>query len=328
MALGNALFNLVGRTTSGNSGLTDAISGGMDRLAKSAGTALGSISSLTEALTNLLMAPLNNIKSLATTIAPLIAAFNPAIVTRFGLALHDTNAVLGSVLIPILEGSTTFVRKFGDTLAGFGPVISPLTEKIGQFIANFGTSFTSMLHAAAPVVQALGDGIGWLLDKITIGIGMFSGAVTELINQIMSLVGATSRFDPNARSTGFGTRNVRVGSVEQVANEAFASSARNSFNRESGIKSPEEASEALRKAFDQGRTAMADLTGVLREIYVWASRNFGDMARARAEGQALDAVGRNVGGAKGASDDIEQVVADLVGQAMRGAIFGGSRTWR
>jgi hypothetical protein len=269
MALGDALFDLAGRTASGNSTALDAVSNGLDRLAKAAGTAMESVSRLTESLVKLLVAPLDHVKGLANVIGPLVAAFNPGVVQQFALALHDTSAVVGSMLLPVMQGLTVYTRKFGDTLAGMIPVIAPLTEKIGQFIADFGTGFTKVIAAAAPVVQVLSDALGWLLDKLTIGIGLFAGAVTELLNLLTSALGLTSRFNPDAQSTGFGTRQTRVESVQQASDDVFASSARNIYSRDSGVKSPQQASEELAKSFEQGRQAIRDLTTKLTEAKEW-----------------------------------------------------------
>lgn len=277
MALGNALFDLAGRAASGNSKALDMVSDGLDHLAKAAGTAMESVTRLTESLTKLLTAPLDQVKAMANVIGPLVAAFNPGIVTQFALALHDTHAVIGAMLTPVLQGATIYVRKFGDLLAGMIPVLAPLTEKIGQFIADFGTGFTKVIAAAAPVIQVLTDALGWLLDKLTIGIGLFAGAVTELLTLLTSALGLTSRFNPGAQSTGFGTRQTRVQSVQQASDDVFASSARNIYARDSGVKSPQQASEELAKAFEEGRQAIKDLTTKLKEAKDWLNQHLGNL---------------------------------------------------
>lgn len=285
--LGNAIFDLVGRGAAGNSTILDKVSEGIESLAKAGDKALGSMTRLTEALTDLFTAPLTNAKQLASVIGPMVAAFNPGVVQQFSLALHDTYAVLGDMLMPVMKSLTVYVRQFGDVLAGMIPVISPLTKEIGNFIVGVGTGFSEMIKAAAPLIEVLSDGLGWVLRQVTYGIGLVSGAVTELLNIIADVFGLTSRFNANAKSEGFGTRNVRVGSVENFASEVFASNAKNAFSREGAEKSPQKASEELRKALNDGAAAMRDLTDLLRPFIEWLRRRFGDAQEAKVYADAI-----------------------------------------
>src|SRR5690349_13635046 len=104
MALGNAIGDLAGRTLSGNSAVLDKVSDEIVALARAGETAMGSIRKLTEALDQFLLAPLKNVQALGNAIAPMVAAFNPGLVVQFELALRDTYAVMGQMLLPVMQG--------------------------------------------------------------------------------------------------------------------------------------------------------------------------------------------------------------------------------
>lgn len=273
MELGGAITGLVGRTASGNDWVLDKVAEGIQSLAKAGETALGSVNRLTAAMVDLFRAPLASATALAAVIGPLVAAFNPGLLQQFALALHDTNAVLGAMFTPILRALTTYVRQFGDVLAGMIPVFAPLTAQIGQFIIDFGTGFTSMLRAAAPLIEKVSDALTWFIRQLSYGVGFLTGAVTELLNIITSLLGLTSRFDDKAQSAGFGTRNVKTGTVQQFAEDVFASNARNAYARDTGVKDPQQASEELRKAMEAGKQAMVELKDAISGAVDWLDRN-------------------------------------------------------
>jgi hypothetical protein len=297
MSLGASIQGLAGRTFSGNSMILDKVTEEITALSKASEKALGSITKFTTALTDFLLAPLANVKALAAAIAPLVALFNPAVVTQFELAMRDTLATVGSMLVPVLQGVTQYVRHFGDLLAGMIPVFQPLFNEIGQFISSFGVGLVDVFKSAAPILQGLSDVLSYFLRIAAQGIAFFAGAVSELLDVISHLFGLTSRFNGNATSSGMATRQTKVSTVSQFAEDVFSSTAKNVYNRGGQSKTPDALLGEIKDSINSGRELVGKIKDGVDKIVGWFERNVGGPADSikGAANQADDWLGRQLG---------------------------------
>lgn len=227
---------------------------GLGQLSKSATGALGAVTGLASSLTGGLLGPLEAVTGMVDTIGKLVGLFNPGIVTQFQLALNDTMAVLGAMLIPVLQGATDYVRTFGDGLAKLMPVLQPLFDTIGQFITNYAVGLIPIIEASAPFIQLFADTLAELLKILSRGVAFLQGVVAELIDTLAALFGLdSSRFKADATSRGFAARQTKVTGVEQFARDVFASTAKNIYARQGGGKKPEQLLEEIKGAMEAGR---------------------------------------------------------------------------
>lgn len=292
MAIGEMLGNLAGRAVGGNVGILDKVTEQITALAKAGEKTMESIRGLTDSLTKLLLGPLKNVQAIGQSIAPFVALFNPAIVIQFELALRDTMAVMGQMLVPVLQGVTNFVRKFGDALVGLTPVFQPLFDEIGQFISSFAAGLVPMIKAAAPLLEALSDALASFLRILAQGIAFVVGAVTQLLNIITSLFGLTSRFKEGS-STNFAFRPTRVQGVRQFAESVFESSARNIYSRGTSSKKPEELLAEIKAAMAAGKAVIDKIAGFVEEVAKWVRNPYVSIRKA-IEG-AVDAADSFIG---------------------------------
>lgn len=263
LALG--AFNAPDRAIAGTAGA-------IDKLAGAGKSAMSAVTGLATSLTGGLLAPLQGVQELFSSIGQLVGLFNPAIVTQFTLAMNDTLAVLGSALVPVLQGMTVYVRAFGDVLAGLLPVIQPLFDAIGQYIANYAAGFLPIIQAAAPFIQLFTDTMVRLVQYLSTGVAFLQGIVAELISTLAELFGLESRFNAEAKSAGFAQRTTKVSSVQQFADDLFASSARNIYARQGGGKGPT-VQEEIRDAIKEGRKVTEMLVQAIKDLLKWLDEN-------------------------------------------------------
>jgi hypothetical protein len=266
-----AIGGLAGRTAAGNSRDMDALAGAIEKLAKAGQSALGSITGLASSLTGGLLAPLDAVRGLVDTIGNLVGLFNPGVVTQFQIALNDTLAVLGSALLPVMQGITVYIRAFGDALATLLPALQPLFDAIGQYIANYAQGLVPIFQAAAPFIHLFAEAIGFLLEKLSLGVAFIQGVIAELINIVANLFGLENKFKA-ASSAGFARRQTRVSTVAQFADDAFANSAKNIYAQQGGGKKPEALLEEIRDAMRGGRELMQQIYEVVREGFLMLIR--------------------------------------------------------
>lgn len=319
MAVAGAIAGGIARLA-GGSVVMDKLAGGIDKLAKAGNLALSGITNLASSITGGLLSPLGAVRDLFQTIGHLVGLFNPAIVTRFTLALNDTLAVLGSALMPVLEGMTTYVRTFGDALAGLLPVIQPLFDAIGDYIGNFAQGLLPLIEAAAPFLQLFVDTMTLLLDKLAVGVAFLQGVVAELIRTIAALFGLESQFNRNAKSSGFAVRQVSVSSVEEFANRMFESAAKNIYGRQIGEKKkdPADLLGDIKKAMEEGRALIANIKDNIQNIWDWIQKN----GKAAADTAAGDAAAGAAGIAGARSVD------EAIAAAIRAALdIAGRKPW-
>lgn len=300
-----------GRGTSaaivGMTSLDQAIS----KLAGAATMAMKPIIEVGQALTGALLGPLKPIKELAGEIGHLVGLFNPAVVTRFTLAMNDTLAVMGAALVPIMESLTTYTRLWGDAMAGLLPVIQPLINAVGVFITTWGSHLSALLQAWAPLIELISDAIADFIQRLAFLTSRLTGVLVGIIEIIMALFGLESRFNKNAKSSGFAVRQVSVGSVEEFANRLFESTAKNIYGRQVGEKQdPAAILDDIRKGIQDGKVLVQDI-----KTYVWAilevlkimAKDAGDFGAGAAGGAAGPQI-------PGFGDFIRGIMGGLIGK--------------
>lgn len=292
MAIGDALAGMAGPAIAGAVGpwILDKVSKGLVELSKAGNMAMKPIRELTESLTTFLLAPIKSVQALGAAISPLVALFNPAYVIQFELALRDTMAVLGQMLVPVLEGITIYIQKFGDALVGLTPVFQPLFDEIGQLITSIASMLVPMAKAAAPVLQGLAEVLGRFLKILAQGVAFFTGVVIGLLNVITKMFGLTSNFKEGS-SSNFAFRPTKVQSVEQFSNDVFESSARNIYSRGTEAKKPEALLAEIKDAMENGRKLVEKIEKHVSAILAWFKRR----------GQEIDKIGDAGGIASGAA---------------------------
>lgn len=258
-------------------------------LPKAATIAVNAIGTLASTISHGLLAPLAPIQQLFQSIGPLVKLFNPGIVTQFQLALNDTMAVIGSALVPVLQGMTIYVRKFGDALAGLLPALQPFFDGVAQFIANFATSFVPIIEAAAPFIAIFGQALADLMQHFSKAMALVHGIIAELINLIADLFGVRGLggFNKDAKSTGFAARQTKVSGVEQFARDVFASTAKNIYARQGEGKTPTALLQEIKDAMAGGKQLVQEIRDWVKKIYEWFAQKAKiaeDIAAERAAG--------------------------------------------
>jgi len=264
---GPAIGAIVGAAVGGQGG---ALVGAMQGLAGAGKKASTEIQGLSRVVTDTLLAPLHAIQNLAGPIVQLVQLFNPGVVTQFELAVNDAMAVLGSALVPVLQGITLYTRMFGDALATLMPALKPLFDEIGQFIASLGSIFMPIVQAISPLVEIFSRGLGMLLHYLSLGVAVLSGIVTEVVEIILHLFGIKPAAAQS--STGFAARQTRVSTVSQFAEDLFASSAKNIYARQTGAKGPNEMLVEIKTAIENGKLIVQNISKVVEDIYKWATK--------------------------------------------------------
>ncbi len=204
------------------------------KLGAAAKDSTGALGNATSQLANLFLAPLNEIKGIANSIAGLVQLANPAVVQVFTRTLNDAFAVIGGMLTPVLKGLTIAGRAWGDTFARLQPVIQPLFDQLGQSLANAAFGATQIVEAMSPFIQLLADGMVKSLRVASFAIGMLQGVVIGLANTIGAFFGLTSKLDKNRNSRNAAVYSPQVSGVEDFARAQFAKQMEGMFGAKQG----------------------------------------------------------------------------------------------
>lgn len=246
---------------------------GFKELASAAMNAFTGVTKLGGAITQQLLGPLESVRSLVSSIGQMVSLANPAIMQNFMLALNDTAAVIGRMLIPVMQSITVFTRAYGDALAKLAPALEPLFEAIANFIAGYATAVIPLVEAAAPFIALWADALVYLLKALSQGIAFFQGVVIELLNTFSSLFGLEKRFNMDASSRGAAVRQISVGGIEQTASAVFAKAAQNAFAQAGQEpKKQEDWLKDIATAIKSGQQVVKDIYAEVVKIVLWTDK--------------------------------------------------------
>jgi hypothetical protein len=231
---------------------------------------VGAAFALSTAITEVFTGPLKSVQQFASSIAPYVQAANPGVMLQFQIALLDTQAVVGGLLTPAMQGLTIYVRALGDSLAKLTPVLQPLFNAIGQFIANAAGRMGPLVEQLAPWVELFVDGLTRLVNWFSKYTGAFVGFVTGLMKALNGLLGITSsRYDKDATSKGAAVRSVGVSSVEQFAKDQFAKSTQGIMGYGKGEKPVELSADEINEKIGNGVKFVEVIAKAVKDIRDW-----------------------------------------------------------
>jgi len=171
--------------------------GSLERLARVAGPAEKSLTGLFGALGA-------SLSRLGGQFGHFVQLASPAAVVRFNQVLRDTQAVIGQILLPVLERFTLFLRKIGDALISLD---APTKKVLAGFGAGAGLTGVVIALAAAgtllvrtlgglpvllaPVAQVVGAVVKVFAAVVGVG-AQVARVVTALVEALLRLVGAVA----------------------------------------------------------------------------------------------------------------------------------------
>lgn len=137
---------------------------------------------------------ISSLNSVFGPIASIVEKMNPAAVEMFSRAMDDLTAVMGDLLLPILEAGTGLVRRFADILNSIVPAFDPIIEVIVELVGIMADLLLPIFEAVTPLIQLFGailksmmPVVQFLADifkKVLGVIGMFTKALVELWNTL------------------------------------------------------------------------------------------------------------------------------------------------
>lgn len=181
----------------------------------------GLLTGWTSAYVGHLNAVTNAIGHMAEPVKALVALANPARAQMFELAMMDAHAVVGRMLIPVMDAFTRTARRWGDTMAGFEPVMEPANKALANMVDSIGVGLRDAAIKAEPAIVLLTDAIVVMADSAGQA-ALYMGAVSEaLLAGLKYLRPGTRHFDPNRTSMGAAVRETRFVGAKDIANEAI-----------------------------------------------------------------------------------------------------------
>lgn len=150
-----------------------------------------------------------------------VALASPGTMERFQLAINDTTAVVGRVLVPVVEFLTSIIRTVGDVLATILPPASTLRE-ILQPIAQ---TFRSLMEALAPIITIIKNVLLVALKALAIAVQVVMIPINFLVGIIQGLIGSEEKL---ASSVGAAARNISFTSSDAAQKQAYAAIYKNS----------------------------------------------------------------------------------------------------
>ncbi len=158
-------------------------------------------------------------------IVGMVAKANPAVAQQFSFALNDTLAVLGQMLVPVLQVVTQVVRLFGDAMASFsgtmgsalGEIVSaliPIFEVFADVFARVMQVVAQVLKFVAPIIRIAAEGIKTIFDWI--------GKAIRFILDLIGIDIADSAIKKGA-SVGAAAKQAQISTVQDALNRAMVS---------------------------------------------------------------------------------------------------------
>ncbi len=153
-----AVLAALGRAGTSAGGAATAASGGqigraLQQTKAAAGQAAGAVGQVNRAMGSMvhaLSAGSNAIKGLAAPMQALVGLRSPIAVQQFSLAMRDTEATIGQVLLPVWNALIGAARSMGDTYATLADSVKPLMSGIAtRSPPPPPTSGNSTRHASA-----------------------------------------------------------------------------------------------------------------------------------------------------------------------------------
>jgi hypothetical protein len=232
-----------------------------------------------------LTAAIGAIKQFAGPIEDLVRLANPARTTRFTMALEDAYAVIGRMLIPVLDSLTGAARKVGDFYAGVEPVIGPVMEKVGEFIERFATRVAEMAQKNAPALEMMADLLLKVGDAAIQAADLLMTAIDRmphlrLARGLAEAAGYGGKADFTRSSFNAAIRPAQFVGAKNTADEAIKNALTLAATGKQAAKPPEKTLESIESQ--------------LEKFFSWAMGGGGKDAKGKAEGPggfAQDALG-------------------------------------
>lgn len=208
-------------------------------------------------------AAVDAISAMAGPIENLVRLANPAKAQRFTIALEDAYAVIGRMLIPVLDGLTAAARKVGDYYAGLEPVIGPVLTKVGELVERFFTRLVEVGQKNAPVLEMMADLLVKVGDAALKAVDLLFKAVDKVFSRLPRWVARqlgytpeNSRFNPAASSMGAAARPAAFVGAKAIADEAIKNALTLQATGQKAAKPPEKTLE--------------NIEGQLSDFFGWA----------------------------------------------------------
>lgn len=123
--------------------------------------------------------------TLAKTTALYVKAFSPAAFKLFENALYDLQAVIGSLLLPVLQAFTLIIRTVADTLVPIVQKLEPAFIKISKLmisvLAPVLNSLFNIIDRLVPIIENFADVFGPLANKIGEFVSLFADEIGKII---------------------------------------------------------------------------------------------------------------------------------------------------
>lgn len=126
-------------------------------------------------------------------ISRFVALANPAVVTRFNMAVENAQSALGRVFIPVLERFTAIIQGLGNAIESLSPQAKALIAGL-----TAGGGLAAVFAAVATAVSLLVRVLGFIPALIIAVVGSFAGIMTTMssgkeimaaFNSVLKMVG-------------------------------------------------------------------------------------------------------------------------------------------
>ena len=201
-------------------------------------------------LVGALTAGISAVEQFAAPIAQLAQLANPAKVRMFAIALEDAQAVIGRMLLPVMDALTRAARKVGDYYAAMEPVIGPVIAKIGEFIDHVFTKIGELAQKNAPLIEMMADALITVADvamKVVDAMAFVMTKLTWIQRQIGRLFGygeQTMKADFRRSSMGAAVRQVSFVAPKTLADTAIKNALMHGYNQKPA-RPPEKTLESI-----------------------------------------------------------------------------------
>lgn len=262
----------------------------------------GKLADIPGKLTHIFTATLDFINHAAAPISALVGKNQPGRVERFEYLMNNAYAVIGNLLVPVMDAFSNVAKMVGDRMAQALPIfresagaIAKMVDATGRFFDKI-LSDEKLLNAWAITITTVANALTVVIDIVSdfregiVKLGNVLSDVLRKIPFINRFANEAPKRDPNANAAGFYVQSVDKLNPSQIQDNAIIEGLKQGWgggekdlkgNAESIDKNMEELKEMIKDFIMNifpGFSSVFSGSKIAKSVEKAANANVGDVA--------------------------------------------------
>lgn len=164
-------------------------------------------------LTAAAQGPVGMLNDMFGGIARMVGMMNPAAVEMFNRAMADLQAVMGEILLPILQAGTGLVRKFADVILTMKPAFDPIIQVAVDLVNILADLLVPVFKVLTPLIQLFGAIAQSLMPVMNLIVDALKWLLKGMETFVRGFVEIWNGFTDTMIGRALGLKTVNLGAV-------------------------------------------------------------------------------------------------------------------